>query len=89
LQARSWLAGEFDAREALDALAGVGADARLLLVGHEPALSRLVGELTGARIDLKKGGMAVVRLEGVGGELALLLRPRELAPIAGLPADGD
>ena len=40
-------------------------------------------------MDLKKGGLAVVRLEGVGGELAVLMRPRELALIAGVPADGN
>jgi len=38
--------------------------------------------------DLKKGGLAAVRLEGVGGELAVLMRPRELALIAAVPADG-
>jgi phosphohistidine phosphatase len=84
------LAGGFDAAQALDALAGTqagseaDADARLLLVGHEPDLSNVVAELTGARIDLKKGGIAVVRLEGGGGELIVLLRPRELALIANL-----
>jgi len=70
-------------------VAEVGPDGRLLLVGHEPDLSRVVGDLTGAVVDLKKGGVAAVRLDGVGGELALLLRPRELALIAGIPADGD
>ncbi len=42
----------------------------------------VVAELTGARIDLKKGGLAVVKLEGGGGQLAVLMRPRELALIA-------
>jgi phosphohistidine phosphatase len=94
------LAGGFDVPGALDALAGVPArDGRLLLVGHEPDLSLLAGGLTGGRIDLKKGGLAVVRLEGwaprlgddgVVGELALLMRPRELGLIAGvLPSDRD
>jgi phosphohistidine phosphatase len=88
LQAYPPLASGFDARQARDALAEIAADGRLLLVGHEPDLSRVVGELTGGLVDLKKGGLAVVRLEGVGGELAVLLRPRELALIAGVPADG-
>ncbi|HEY2536532.1 MAG TPA: histidine phosphatase family protein [Solirubrobacteraceae bacterium] len=80
------LAGGFDARQAIEALAAVTAqDGRLLLVGHEPDLSLTAGGLTGGRIDLKKGGLAVVRLEGAGGELALLMRPRELALIAGVP----
>jgi phosphohistidine phosphatase len=91
------LAGDFDARQALAELAGLPADGRLLLVGHEPDLSGVVGDLTGARPDLKKGGLAVVRLESAaGGELVVLLRPRELALIAGgvdgvggVPIDGD
>jgi phosphohistidine phosphatase len=82
------LASGFDGAAALDASHELSADGRLLLVGHEPDLSTVVAELTGGRIDLKKGGLAVVRLEGVGGELAVLLRPRELALIAGVPADG-
>ncbi|HWY89127.1 MAG TPA: histidine phosphatase family protein [Solirubrobacteraceae bacterium] len=93
------LAGGFDAWRAIDALAGVSPeDGRLLLVGHEPDLSLTVGGLTGGRIDLKKGGLAVVRLEGVAprlgddgvvGELAILMRPRELALIAGVPIERD
>ncbi len=96
LSAHSSLAAGFDARQALAELAGLPADGRLLLVGHEPDLSGVVGDLTGGRPDLKKGGLAVVRLEGAGGELAVLLRPRELALIAGgaggvggVPIDGD
>jgi len=83
------LAGGFDARQALAELVGLAADGRLLLVGHEPDLSSVVGDLTGARPDLKKGGLAVVRLDGAGGELAVLMRPHELALIAGVPAEGD
>jgi phosphohistidine phosphatase len=79
------LAGSFDAQQALTALAELESDGRLLVVGHEPDLSNVVGELTGARIDLKKGGLAVVRLDGPCGELVALLRPNELALIA---ADG-
>jgi phosphohistidine phosphatase len=76
------LSSDFNAVQARDALAGIGPDGRLLLVGHEPDLSCVLGELTGARVDLKKGGLAIVRLDGAGGELVLLLRPRELALIA-------
>lgn len=82
------LAGGFDVAQALDAVAGVDADGRLLLVGHEPDLSLLAGTLTGGRIDLKKGGLAVLRLEGASAELAVLMRPRELALIAGVPVGG-
>jgi phosphohistidine phosphatase len=89
LRAHPPLAVGFEVRQALDALSEIPADGRLLLVGHEPDLSRLVGDLTGGAVDLKKGGLAVVRLEGVGGELAVLMRPRELALIAGVPGDGN
>jgi phosphohistidine phosphatase len=83
------LAGGFDARQALAELSGVSPDGRLLIVGHEPDLSRVIRELTGAGVDLKKGGLAVARLEGVGGELTVLMRPRELALLAAIPTDGQ
>ncbi len=76
------LAGGFDGAQALDALAVAGADGHVLLVGHEPDLSNVIAELTGARADLKKGGLAVLRLEGTRGELTVLMRPRELFLIA-------
>ncbi|MGO9490462.1 MAG: phosphohistidine phosphatase SixA [Solirubrobacteraceae bacterium] len=82
------LAGGFDAAQVRDVFAGVDRDGAVLLVGHEPDLSRTAGELSGARIDLKKGGLAVLRLEGAGGELTVLMRPRELALIAGIPVGG-
>jgi phosphohistidine phosphatase len=88
LRAHQPLAGGFAASQALDALSAIDADGRLLLVGHEPDLSLLVAELAGDRVDLKKGGLAVVRLEGVGGELVVLMRPRELGLIAGVPGRG-
>jgi phosphohistidine phosphatase len=80
------LAGGFDAAAARDALSSLSADGRLLIIGHEPDLSGVVGELTGGRTDFKKGGIAAVRLEGAGGELTVLLRPREVALIAGVDA---
>jgi phosphohistidine phosphatase len=75
------LAAGFDAREALELLAAAGPDRRVLVVGHEPDFSQVVYDLTGARIDLKKGGLAGVRLDGARGELIALLRPRELTRI--------
>jgi phosphohistidine phosphatase len=61
-----------------DALELLHADERILVVGHEPDFSQVVHDLTGAQIDLKKGGVAGVRVEGGRGELIALLRPREL-----------
>jgi phosphohistidine phosphatase len=72
------LASGFEAREALALLAAAGGEQRILVVGHEPDFSRVVGDLTGARVDFKKGGVAGVRVEGAGGELIVLLRPREI-----------
>ena len=71
----------FDVDDALALLAAAGPDQRVLVVGHEPDFSQVVHDLTGARIDLKKGGIAAVRLDGTRGELIVLLRPRELEPI--------
>jgi phosphohistidine phosphatase len=82
LELHALLAGGVQAREALELLSGMGADGPLLLVGHEPDLSGIVGELTGGRVDLKKGGLAIVRLGAGGAELVLLLRPADLALIA-------
>jgi phosphohistidine phosphatase len=87
LELHPLLAGGVQAREALDLLDGLGGTGPSLLVGHEPDLSGIVGELTGARVDLKKGGLAVVRLGAGGAELVLLLRPAELALIADLVLD--
>ncbi len=78
------LASGFDRDDASELLHALGADERLLVVGHDPDFSRVVHDLTGARVDFKKGGVAGVRMEGTtGGELIVLLRPRELAAIAG------
>ncbi len=52
--------------------------AHILIVGHEPDLSQLVHDLTGARVKLPKGGVAAIELEGREGRLVVLVRPREL-----------
>ncbi len=88
LELHPLLAGGVRAREALELFAGVGADGPVLIVAHEPDLSGIVGELTGGRVDLKKGGLAVVRLGAGGAELVLLLRPAELALIAEVASAG-
>jgi phosphohistidine phosphatase len=71
------LAEGFDGRAALDLMRAAGADQRVLVVGHEPDFSQAVYDLTGGRVDFKKGGIAGVRLDGSRGELIVLLRPRE------------
>jgi phosphohistidine phosphatase len=77
------LAGGFDVDDAKELLAAAGVDQRVLVVGHEPDFSQVVHDLTGGRIDLKKGGVAAVRLDRPRPELIILLRPRELDRIAG------
>ncbi len=73
------LTSGFDAPEALAlAQSDEDGDGRVLVIGHEPDFSQVVHDLTGARIDMKKGGIAGVRLDGSRGELIVLLRPREL-----------
>jgi phosphohistidine phosphatase len=76
------LANGFDSDDALELLRAHGDDARVLVVGHEPSLSQVVYDLTGARVDFKKGGIAAVRVGNGGGELLVLLRPRELESLA-------
>ena len=73
---------DFDRAEAVALLRAAGSDQRVLLVGHDPDFTQTVHDLTGARIDLKKGGIAAVRIDGGSGELIALLRPRELDRIA-------
>ncbi|MBW3607836.1 MAG: histidine phosphatase family protein [Actinobacteria bacterium] len=83
------LSSGFAIDDALELAAAAGADKRVLFVGHDPDFTQVVNDLTGARIDLKKGGVAAVRMRGSRrGELLVLLRPRELALIAAVPAAG-
>jgi phosphohistidine phosphatase SixA len=64
--------GDFDP---VDLAAGLD---DVLLVGHEPALSRAIQATTGARVKLRKGGLAGID----DGKLIALLGPGELGAIA-------
>ncbi len=57
-------------------------DGNVLVVGHEPDFSQVVYDLTGARVDFKKGGVALVKL-GSSPQLLVLLRPTEIIAMAG------
>lgn len=72
------LSGGFDVHKALELAAAAGEDKRVLFVGHNPDFVEIVGDVTGASIELKKGGIAAVRRHGHRGELIVLLRPREI-----------
>ena len=78
------LAEGFGAEDARELLGTAAADERVLIVGHNPDFEQIVHDLTGARVDFKKGGVAGVRLDGTRGELVALLRPRELDRIGPL-----
>lgn len=76
----------FDAKDALELVAMAGEDQRVLVVGHNPDFTQVVHDLTGGRAELKKGGVAGIRVRGRQGELVALLRPRELDRISGRDA---
>jgi len=81
-QERDALGKDFDLDTVRELLAAHDDGARVLLVGHNPSFEQVVHDLTGARIDFKKGGVAAVRVSGTRGELLALLRPRELESLA-------
>jgi phosphohistidine phosphatase len=72
----------FDVDTVRELLAEHDDSARILVVGHNPSFEQVVFDLTGARIDFKKGGVAAVRMTGASGELLALMRPRELESLA-------
>jgi phosphohistidine phosphatase len=76
------LGGGFDAGDTRELMLAAGPDKRLLLVGHNPDFEQIVHDLTGAGVDLKKGGIAAVRLDARRGILIALMRPREIVRIA-------
>jgi phosphohistidine phosphatase len=61
-----------------DALALAAGRGNVLLVGHEPDFSGEVARLTGAKVKMRKGGLAIID----GSTLMALLRPTDLAAIA-------
>jgi phosphohistidine phosphatase len=72
----------FDAETVRELLAEHDDGARILVVGHNPSFEQVVLDLTGARVDFKKGGVAAVRMSDEQGELLTLMRPRELESLA-------
>ncbi len=52
-------------------------NADLMIVGHEPDFSAIIAALTGASLDLAKGGVACVEMEDSGkGTLHWLVSPK-------------
>ena len=76
------LRGGFDLDDLHELFLAHEGDDDVLVVGHEPDLSQLIHDCTGARVDMKKGGLAAVKLTGRSGELIVLMRPRDLESVA-------
>jgi phosphohistidine phosphatase len=79
---RDVLGKEFDVQDMAELLAEQDDGAKILMVGHNPSFEQLVYDLTGGRVDFKKGGVAAIRVSGPQGELMVLTRPRELESLA-------
>ncbi len=73
----------FDSRALKGILCERPGASAIMLVGHEPSMSRAIGEVVGgARIDLKKGSLACVDFDNPAslvGELVWLIPPKVLA----------
>ncbi len=68
------------AGEPFDAAALTAGYEDVMLVGHDPSFSMTLHDLTGAQARMAKGGLAAIEK----GELLVLLRPMEIAAIAGM-----
>ena len=77
------LGGDFDIATLEAILQGCADLKALMLVGHEPSMSSVIGRLVGvARVELKKGGLACVELPDAStltGELLSLIPPKLLS----------
>ena len=78
---------EFDTDKIIQRLSALKPDSSVLLVGHEPVLSRLVGTVISSNdchvsIALKKGGFAHVQCHmqdsKISGTLRSIMTPRQL-----------
>ena len=76
------LADSFSAMALGEILKSYSKVKNLMLVGHEPSMSQVIGEIIGGgKIDLKKGGLACVEVPEPPlrkGELKWLLTPKVL-----------
>lgn len=84
------LAPEGEVSDLFKRLSRLREDKTVIIVGHEPYLSTLIGNLisnrSGTRIILKKGGTAKVLISSLvpkaSGELKWLLTPRQIKKIS-------
>lgn len=76
------LAEGFDRDDALELVLAGDTDQRVLVVGHNPDFEQVLYDLTGARVELRKGAIAGMRVKGsTSAELIALLQPREIAAL--------
>lgn len=68
------------AKGGFDSRALVAGRGNAILVGHNPDFGNEIARLTGAKAKIRKGGLAIVADDGT---LIALLRPEDLAAIAG------
>ena len=70
----------FSIESVLTLLGGVGDDVdEVMFVGHNPSMSEVVSELTGAELSLRKSGLARVDVSSatsLDGELVWLIAPK-------------
>lgn len=79
VQVRDELNFDFDIKALQILLAHVKDDEDVMLVGHEPTFSQTVRELTGGRLEMKKGGLArvdVLTRAPLNGVLVWLIAPK-------------
>ena len=81
------LGGNFDLHGLVEMIERHKASRELMFVGHEPDFSYVVGQLSGgAKVELKKGAVACVEVQGVArgsGTLKWLLIGRQMALMSG------
>ncbi len=71
--------GQLTVQALADLLAEWDEPSCILLVGHEPDFSSLIGELIGGEVEMKKAALALVRADSIkagAGTLAALVPPR-------------
>lgn len=79
ISVRDELNFQFSSHNLPELLNGIDPSANIMLVGHEPTFSTVIEALTGARIDMKKGGLArvdITRTNPLNGVLVWLIAPK-------------
>lgn len=76
----------FDMDSVASLISGLDVDEDVMFVGHEPSMSAVVRGLSGAAVNMKKGGLARIDLlnrASLRGELVWLIAPKVFGVLAG------